>query len=56
MVIKKKKAGEKPMYSEENELMNDQQLNIFLETIAQLIEAKAVTVEEAAKIVRESKV
>lgn len=35
--------------------MNNKQLNTLLETIARLIEAKAVTVEEAAEIVRQAK-
>lgn len=38
-----------------NEEMNNQQLNQFLEQIAKLIEAKAKTPQEAAKIVREAK-
>lgn len=40
----------------ESEGMSNQQLNSLLETLAQLIEAKAVTIEEAAKIVRDAKI
>lgn len=36
--------------------MNNSQLNAYLERVAQLIECKALTVQEAAQIVRESKV
>lgn len=36
--------------------MTNAQLNGYLELIAKLIEAKAITLEEAAKIVREAKV
>ena len=35
--------------------MSNAQFNAFLEALAQLIEAKAVTPEEAARIVREAK-
>lgn len=35
--------------------MTNAQLNAFLETIAKLIECKAVSVEEAAEIVRQAK-
>lgn len=42
--------------SEEMETMSDAALNKYLESIAKLIEAKATTPEEAAAIVRESKV
>ena len=38
------------------ETMSDAALNKYLESIAKLIEAKAATPEEAAAIVRESKV
>lgn len=38
----------------EEELTNDQ-LNVILETIAKLIEAKAKTTQEAAQIVRDAK-
>lgn len=36
--------------------MTNAQLNGYLELIAKLIEEKAITLEEAAKIVREAKV
>lgn len=36
--------------------MSNAQLNSFLENIAKLIEAKALTVQDATKIVRDSKV
>ena len=36
--------------------MTSPELNQFLEAIAELIEAKAKTVEEAAQIVREKKI
>lgn len=36
--------------------MTNAQLNGYLELIAKLIEAKAITLEEAANIVREAKV
>lgn len=39
-----------------NEEMNNQQLDQFLENIAKLIESKAKTPQEAAQIVRDSKV
>lgn len=35
--------------------MTNAEFNAFLETLAQLIEAKATTPEEAAQIVREAK-
>ena len=38
------------------ETMSDAALNKYLESISKLIEAKATTPEEAAAIVRESKV
>ena len=38
-----------------NEEMTNDQLNMILETIAKLIEAKANTVQEAAQIVRDAK-
>lgn len=37
-------------------MMNNDQLNVFLENIAKLIESNAKTIEEAAQIVRESKI
>ncbi len=42
-------------FNEKQDGMTDSQLNSFLEQIAQLIEAKALTVAEAAEIVRQSK-
>ena len=36
--------------------MNNEQFNSHLETLAQLIEAKAKTVTEAAQIVRDAKI
>lgn len=39
-----------------NEGMTNSQLNAFLETLARLIESKATTVEEAAKIIRDAKI
>lgn len=36
--------------------MTSQELNQFLEVIAELIEAKATTVQEAAEIVRNKKI
>lgn len=39
----------------EIETMTNDQLNAFLENLARLIEAKALTVEEAAQIVRDAK-
>jgi hypothetical protein len=39
-----------------DDYMNNDQYNAFLENIAKLIEANAKTVEEAAQIVRDSKV
>lgn len=39
----------------EIETMTNDQLNAFLENLARLIEAKAITVEEAAQIVRDAK-
>lgn len=39
----------------EHEGMSKDQLNSLLETIAKLIEAKAATPQEAAKIVRDAK-
>lgn len=38
-----------------DENMSNDQLNSLLETLARLIEAKATTVEEAARIVRDAK-
>ena len=38
-----------------DEGMSDDQLNSLLETLAKLIEAKATTTEEAARIVPEAK-
>lgn len=38
-----------------NEGMTNQQLNEYLETLAKLVESKAQTVTEAAKIIREAK-
>ena len=35
--------------------MSNAQLNAFLENIAKLIDTKAITVQEATQIVRESK-
>ena len=35
--------------------MTNAQINVFLELIAQLIEAKAITAKEAAEIVRQAK-
>ena len=42
-------------YTMEIETMTNDQLNAFLENLARLIEAKAITVEEAAQIVRDAK-
>ena len=39
----------------EHEAMTNDQYNAALETIAKLIEAKAITPQEAAQIVREAK-
>lgn len=39
----------------EQEGMTNDQLNTLLETLARLIESKAVTVADAAKIIREAK-
>lgn len=39
-----------------DDYVNNDQYNVFLENIAKLIEANAKTVEEAAQIVRDSKV
>lgn len=39
-----------------NELMTDEALNQYLETIAKLIESRAKSVEEAVQIIRDSKV
>lgn len=39
----------------EGDKMTNAQLNTFLETLAQLIEAKAASVKGAAEIVREAK-
>lgn len=38
-----------------NEGMTNTEFNAFLETLAQLVEAKAKTVEEAAAIIRDKK-
>lgn len=35
--------------------MTDAQLNVFLELLAQLVEAKAATVSEAAEFIRKTK-
>lgn len=35
--------------------MTNAEFNAFLETLAQLVESKAATVEEAAEIVRQAK-
>lgn len=35
--------------------MTDAQLNVFLELLAQLVEAKAATVSEAAELIRKTK-
>lgn len=40
---------------EMKEGMTNNQLNAFLETLAKLVESKATTVEEAAKLIREAK-
>ena len=40
---------------EMSEGMTNAELNAFLETLAQLIEAKATTPEEAAEIIRKAK-
>ena len=40
----------------EQEGMTNEQLNVFLETLAQLIEAGAKTARDAADIVRNAKV
>lgn len=40
---------------EEQEKMSNAQLNAFLEALAKLIEAKALTVAQAAEIVRQAK-
>lgn len=36
--------------------MTNAQFNQFLETLAKLVEAKAMTVEEAAELIREAKI
>ena len=38
-----------------SEIMTNNQLNAFLETLAKLVESKAKTVEEAAELIRQSK-
>ncbi len=38
-----------------NEGMTDAEFNAFLETLAQLVEAKAKTVEEVAALIRDKK-
>lgn len=38
-----------------NEGMTNAEFNAFLETLAQLVESKAESVEEAAEIVRQAK-
>lgn len=35
--------------------MTDEQLNVFLELLAQLVESKAGTVQEAAELIRRAK-
>lgn len=40
---------------EMNEEMTNAEFDAFLETLAQLIESKATTVEEAAEIIRDKK-
>lgn len=35
--------------------MTDEQLNVFLELLAQLVESRAGTVKEAAELIRQSK-
>lgn len=42
-------------YTVEIETMTNDQLNAFLETLANLIEAKAATPQDAAQIVRDAK-
>ena len=51
------RQGETPLKGSEemNEGMTNAEFNAFLETLAQLIEAKAGTPEEAAEIVRKAK-
>ncbi len=39
----------------EEQGMTDAEFDVFLETLAKLIEAKAKTIEEAANIIREAK-
>lgn len=47
---------EKNDFSKEvEEMATNAQFNAFLETLAQLIEAKALSIEEAAEIVRSAK-
>lgn len=50
-------ANEKVFEQTEKEQreMSNAQLNAFLENLAKLIEAKAITVAEAAELVRQSK-
>ena len=50
-------GSQKIIFSEEVEEMgmNNAQFNAFLETLAQLIEAKAQSIEDAAEIVRSTK-
>ena len=53
----KMQANEKKVFEpfEEEPGMTNLQFNAFLESLAKLIEAKALTVEQAAEIVRQAK-
>ena len=53
----KMQANEKKVFepNEKEQGMTNLQLNAFLENLAKLIEAKALTVEQAAEIVRQAK-
>lgn len=52
-----RKAGDNPLKGEEkmSKEMTNKQFDAYLETLAQLVESKAKTVEEAAEIIRNAK-
>ena len=52
MQVKEKKVFEQ---NEGEQGMTNAQLNAFLETLARLVEEKALTVEQAADLIREAK-
>lgn len=57
-IIVSVRQGRKPLTKGSEDMtegMTNAEFNAFLETLAQLIEAKAATPEEAAQIVREAK-